>query len=65
MAIGNVIQRGGVISVFDTTGRQIAVIGVGAEGELKGYTSTTINVKRGNSIYTYNEKGTIVFTKGV
>ena len=59
MAIGNAVQRGSNVYVYDERGRQTAVIGAGnhrGDG-LKGYSSTTVNVQRGAFIYTYNEKG--------
>lgn len=59
MPIGNVVQRGAFVYVYDEKNRQIATIATGSQpGDgLKGYTSTTVNVKRGAFIYTYNEKG--------
>jgi hypothetical protein len=60
MTIGNAIQKGSVVYVYDEKGRQIASIPAGnaAKGDgLTGYTSTTVNVKKGSLIYTYNEKG--------
>jgi hypothetical protein len=59
MAIGNVVQRGYWIYVYDEKGSQITAIGGGNEpGDgLTGYTSSTVNVRRGYSIYTYDDKG--------
>lgn len=60
MAIGNAVQRGAWVYVYDEKGRQITSIGAGnvkTDDGLKGYTSTTVSVKRGAWIYTYNEKG--------
>jgi hypothetical protein len=60
MGIGNVVQRGSCIYIYDDKGRQAASIvgGGGRPGDgLKGYTSTTVNVQRGSVIYTYDEKG--------
>jgi hypothetical protein len=59
MSIGNAVEKGGFVYVYDEKGRRIATLPSGnrpADG-LKGYTSTTVNVKRGGFIYTYNEKG--------
>jgi hypothetical protein len=36
--------------------------GNGPDDGLKGYTSTTVNVRRGNVIYTYNEKSVTVLS---
>lgn len=59
MPIGNSVERGSVVYVYDEKGRQIFTVPRGnqpADG-LKGYTSTTVNVRRGSVIYTHNEKG--------
>ena len=52
MAIANVIQRGNACHVYNEKNSNIFTI----PGELMGYTSTTVNVKRQHAIYTYNEK---------
>jgi hypothetical protein len=67
MAIGNAIQRGSFVYVYDEKGRQIARLSAGnaAKGDgLTGYTSTTVNVKRGAYIYTYNEQGRQISRSG-
>jgi len=59
MAIGNVIQKGSFVFVYDEKGRQLCSIpaGSGPQDGLQGYTSSTVNVRHGNFIFTYNEKG--------
>ncbi|WP_262966439.1 hypothetical protein [Methylobacter psychrophilus] len=59
MAIGNVVQRGAIIYIYDESNRQINSVsaGNGLNDGLKGYTSTRINVQRGAIIYSYNEHG--------
>ncbi len=59
MAIGNAVQRGSFVYVYDEKGRQMftAPVGTGKDDGLKGYTGSTVNIRRGNFIYTYNEKG--------
>ena len=59
MAIGNAVQKGATVYIYDERGRQIGSVsaGSGSNDGLKGYTSSTVNVRRGNTIYTYNEKG--------
>ncbi len=32
-------------------------------GDLLGFTATTVSIKRGGTIYVYNERGNINFTK--
>ncbi len=59
MAIGNAVQRGAFIYVYNERGQQITMIpaGSGANDGLTGYTSSTVNVRRDAFIYTYNERG--------
>ena len=59
MAIGNAVQRGSFVYVYDEKGRQLCTVsaGSGPDDGLKGYTSSTVNVRRGAFIYTYDEKG--------
>jgi len=59
MAIGNAVQKGSFVYVYDEKGKQIATIsaGSGKDDGLKGYTASTVNIKRGSFIYTYDEKG--------
>lgn len=59
MAVGNAIQRGGFVYVYDEKGRQLSALAAGsgpADG-LKGYTGATVNIQRGSFIYTYDERG--------
>lgn len=59
MAIGNVVQRGSFVYIYDEKGRQIGLLsaGSGPKDRLMGYTSSTVNIQRGSFIYTYDEKG--------
>lgn len=59
MAIGNAVQRGGFVYVYNEKGSQIACLpaGSGPNEGLKGYTGSTVNIQRGAFIYIYNEKG--------
>ncbi len=59
MAIGNAVQRGKFVYVYDEKGRQLCALsgGSGASDGLAGYTSGTVNIRRGAFIYTYDEKG--------
>ena len=59
MAIGNAVQRGNFVYVYDERGRQLHVLGAGngpADG-LTGYTGATVNIRRGSFIYTFDERG--------
>jgi hypothetical protein len=59
MGIGNAVQRGAFIYIYDEKGRQSAIIsaGSGTHDGLTGYTSSTVNCRRGPFIYSYDEKG--------
>ena len=59
MAIGNAVQKGSFVYIYDESGRQLATLtaGLGKDDGLKGYTGSTVNVRRGAFIYTYDEKG--------
>lgn len=58
MSIGNAIQKGQFVVIYDDKGHEIASVYLGSSGDsLKGYTSSTVNVKKGPFIITYNEKG--------
>jgi hypothetical protein len=59
MAIGNAVQRGLFVQVYDDKGRLTCSLpaGNGPKDGLKGYTSSTVNIQRGSFIYSYDEKG--------
>ena len=59
MAIGNAVQRGPYVYVYDERGNHVAIINAGGDADngLKGYTSTTVNVQIDGYIRSYNEKG--------
>lgn len=59
MAIGNAVQRGSWVYVYDEKGRQTRSLsaGSGPSDGLTGYTSSTVSVRRGSWIYTYDEHG--------
>lgn len=64
MAIGNAVQKGSFVYIYDERGHQIGTVnaGSGKNDGLTGYTSSTVNVRRGSFIYTYNEKGRQIST---
>ena len=59
MAIGNAVQRGGFVYVYDEKGRQLSALaaGNGQQDGLKGYTGATVSIRRGGFVYTYDERG--------
>lgn len=59
VAIGNAIERGSMVYVYNEKNQQIfsQFKGSGPKDGLKGYTGSTVNIQRGSMIYTYNEKG--------
>jgi hypothetical protein len=64
MPIGNAVQRGSTVYVYDEKGRQIftQLAGSGPKDGLQGYTGGTVNIRRGSTIYTYDEKGRQIST---
>jgi hypothetical protein len=64
MAIGNAVERGSTVYVYDEKGRQIFTTSKGSQpGDgLKGYTGGTVNIRRGSTIYTYDVKGRQIST---
>ena len=60
MTIANVIEKGLLLHVFDERGR---LLFAKAKGDgLQGYTSTTVSIRQGPFIFTYDEKGRLVGT---
>lgn len=59
MAIGNAVQRGSFVHVYDGKGRQLTALpaGDGPGDGLKGYTGATVSVRRGAFVCTCDEKG--------
>ena len=53
MAIGNAVQKGGMVYVYDPKGRQLCA----KSGELHGFTGGTVVIRKGSMLYTYDEKG--------
>ena len=65
MAIGNAVQRGDFVYVYDEKNHQIfsQPAGHGPQDGLKGYTSSRVNIRHGDFIYSYDEKGHQVGTQ--
>ena len=59
MAIGNAVQRGSFVYIYDENNRQTANVYAGnnTNDGLKGYTSSQVNVRRGDFIYSHDERG--------
>jgi hypothetical protein len=59
MPIGNAVERGTLVYVYDEYNRQLFTLsrGVGAEDGLKGYTASRVNIRRGSLIYSYDDRG--------
>lgn len=64
MAIGNAVQRGSVVYVYDEKGRHLTTLsaGVGPQDGLTGYTGASVSIRRGTIIYTYDERGRQIST---
>lgn len=59
MPIGNAVERGSVVYVYDERGRVLYTKsrGHGPQDGLKGYTGGTVNIRIGSVIYTFDERG--------
>ena len=66
MAIGSAIERGSVIVVCDELGQMLftKASGSGPHDGLVGFTNSTVTVRTGLSITTYDKFGQILYTKG-
>ncbi len=64
MPIGNAVERGSLVYVYDEKARQLFAKPKGSRpGDgLKGYTGGTVNIQQGSLIYTYDEKGRQIST---
>ena len=53
------VQRGSQVYVYGAGQRQLCAVfaGNGPEDGLKGYTSSTVSVRRGSNIYVYDPQG--------
>lgn len=59
MAIGNAVERGDWVYIYDENGNQSGMVpkGGGPNDGLKGYTSSSVNVRRADWIYSYDQAG--------
>jgi hypothetical protein len=59
MAIGNAVQRGSSVYVYDEEGHYLyaKATGSGSSDGLAGYTGSTVSVRVGNVVKTYDDKG--------
>ncbi|WP_163555415.1 hypothetical protein [Helicobacter suis] len=53
MAISTAVQKGSHVYVYDEKNHQLFY----KDGELTGFTSSSVSIKRSNHIYVYDEKG--------
>ena len=65
MTIGNSIEKNGF--VYGEKERQLTSLtaGSGPDDGLQGYTSSTVNIRKGDFVYTYDERGRQLASKGV
>jgi hypothetical protein len=65
MAIGSAIERDSFIFVFNEHGQTLfsKVRGNGPNDGLLGFTGSTVTVRFGSVIYTYDQRGTTIYAK--
>jgi hypothetical protein len=64
MSISNVVQRGSVIYVYGERNQVLFMKSASnrpGDG-VKGYTSGSVSIQSGSSIYTYDEHGSVIGT---
>lgn len=52
------IQKGNLVYVYGASNRVLFT----RNGELYGYTGTSVSIRRGSFIYVYNERGIVIST---
>jgi hypothetical protein len=59
MAIGNAVQRGSSVYVYDDRGQYLftKATGSGSSDGVAGYTGSSVSVRVGNLVKTYDDKG--------
>jgi hypothetical protein len=67
MAIGSAIERDSYIFVFDENGRTLysKARGNGPHDGLLGFTGSTVTVRFGSVVYTYDQRGTTIYANAV
>ena len=65
MAIGNAIQRGFVVFVYNERGQSLFNKPAGSRpGDgLQGFTGSTVSIKVGFVVFTYDERGTLLYNQ--
>ena len=63
MTVGNAVQRGTLVYIYDENFRQttsVSSAGRFPSDGLVGYTAAAVHVRRGSLIYAYDEQGRIL-----
>ncbi len=50
------VQKGSMVYVYGEHNKLLLT----KSGELHGYTGSSVSVKKGNTVYTYNDRGSLV-----
>ncbi len=58
--IGTAIQRGNTVWVYDVNGALLFA----HDGELMGFSGSTVSIRQGNIIMVYDASGSLKFTRG-
>ena len=63
--IGSALERGSLIVVYDEKGMSLfsKAKGSGPQDGLLGFTGSTVTVRFGSVIYTFDAKGTTIYAK--
>lgn len=61
LMIGSAQQKGSTVYVYNERGNLLFT----KNGELQGFTATTVTIRSGHTLYTYNDRGNLNFSKSV
>lgn len=54
--ISTVVEKGSSVSIYNEKNQYVGSISL-CGGQLVGYTSTTVSIKKGGTVHVYDEKG--------
>jgi hypothetical protein len=66
MPIGNVVQKGNTVTVYDENNRYLWSRGVGngPKDGVTGYTASQVNIRNGNTITSYGADNRYISSRG-
>lgn len=65
MAITLAVVKGSWVEVYDGNRKLCSIPLSNKDDELVGYTSSSVSIKQGSTVYTYNERGNQISSHSV